>query len=523
MTDTTSQPPVREFFGHPGGLFTLFFTEMWERMSYYGMRGILVLFMTATVATGGLALNDKTATAIYGLYTGSVYFLGIFGGWMADRMIGGQRAVWYGGLIIMSGHIVLAIPSENLFFIGLMLVAIGTGLLKPNIGAMVGQLYASDDDRRDAGYALYYMGINVGSFIGGTVCGYLASSGQPVVLEIAGLTILNIGPGEGWHWAFGAAAVGMGIGLIQYKLTQYKLNTAGVAASLPLTPERSKLSWMLIFGTLGLLTIVTILALTGTIMINAPALAGYVATLVVIVFLAFFARIYFAGNLTEDERKCVIALFLVCVASVLFWAGFEHAGSSFNLFAERFTDRSVTLFGNEYTIPTAWFQNLNPAFIVILTPFFAALWINLGKRMILPSYGLRCAIGVFIMATGFIVMFMAAQVAASGMKASPNWLVAVYFIHTVGELCLSPVALSAVSKLSPRRFAGQMMGLFVLTYSIGSLAAGLLAGEINADNLQEMPSIYLQIGLLVIAGSILVGILAYLTRHWDELTKKIND
>jgi len=484
------------FFGQPAGLSTLFFTEMWERMSYYGMRMLLVLFMTATLQDGGLGLTVASAAAIYGLYTGSVYFMGLPGGWLADRLIGGQKAVWYGGIIIMIGHIVLAIPSDETFFIGLILVVLGTGLLKPNIGAMVGQLYSEEDKRRDSGYAIYYMGINIGSVIGYIVCGYLMEY-------------------QGWHWAFGAAAVGMALGLIQYKKTLNKLEGVGSEPASPLSEKGQKLSWMVVGAFLVTVVVVTFSIMQGFLGFDAVKVAEYVAISFTAIFVIYYASIYFFGNLTKNEMKRLGALLLVCIASACFWSGFEQAGSSLNLFARDYTDRVVASF----EVPTGWFQSLNSVFIVLLSPFFAALWINLGKRLVSPSYGLKCAVGLVVMASGFIVMFFAAQYAASGLKVAPYWLVATYFLHTVGELCLSPVALSAVSKLAPRRFAGQLMGVFVLTYSIGNIISGLLAGNFDPNNVGQMPELYSQIAIFSIGIGIVIFLLAFKTRFWESLAE----
>jgi POT family proton-dependent oligopeptide transporter len=469
-------------------------------MSYYGMRALLVLFMTASMQEGGLAITVASATAIYGLYTGSVYFMGLPGGWIADRLIGGQKAVWYGALIIMTGHIVLAIPSDSTFFIGLVLVVLGTGLLKPNIGAMVGQLYSPEDQRRDAGYTLYYMGINIGSVIGYIVCGWLQ---------------VNMG----YHWAFGAAAIGMGIGLIQYSKTLHKLDGVSSEPTVKLSASGQKKSWTIISVFLVALTIVAFLMISGALSFDPVTLAQYVAVGITAVFLAYYAGIYMYGNLTGNEKRSLGALFLVCLASIFFWAGFEQAGSSLNLFGRDYTDRIMGTF----EIPPAWFQSANSFFIILLSPFFAALWVNLGKKMITPSYGIKCAIGLIIMATGFIVMFFAAQLAASGLKVAPYWLVATYFLHTVGELCLSPVALSAVSKVSPRRISGQMMGVFVLTYSIGNVVAGLLAGNFDPENVDQMPNLYLQISLFTIAIGIVIALFTLKTKHWEKLADHPED
>ncbi len=497
MTDSTanstSTPNNRAFFGHPKGLQTLFLTEMWERMSYYGMRGLLVLFMTATLQDGGLALTTATATAIYGLYTASVYFMGLPGGWIADRLIGGQKAIWYGGIIIMCGHIVLAIPNDSTFFVGLILVILGTGLLKPNIGAVVGQLYSKTDERRDAGYAIYYMGINVGSLIGYTVCGWLAVE-------------------AGWHYAFGAAAVGMFFGLVQFYRTSDNLQGVSAAPEVGMSPAGQRRSWMSIMIFLGALAVVTVLTMLGTISIDAVSMAQNVAVVFTATFFIYFGVIYFRGKLSATEKKGMWALMLVCIASACFWSGFEQAGSSLNLFARDYTDRMI----GGFEIPTAWFQNANPFFIIMLTPFFAAMWIKLGQRMVSPGYGIKCAVGLMIMASGFIVMIFAAQIAAGGAKAAPFFLILTYFLHTVGELCLSPIALSAVSKLSPQRFIGQMMGVFVLTYSIGNIIAGLLAGNFDPSNVAQMPSLFQSIATFSIGVGAVVLLVALVSKGWER-------
>ena len=502
MTETVAAPAEdhmkdAEFFGHPKGLRTLFFTEMWERMSYYGMRGLLVLFMTEAMMSGGLELTVLTATSIYALYTAFVYFMGLPGGWIADRLIGSQRTVWYGGIIIMCGHIVLAIPNESTFFVGLILVVLGTGLLKPNIGALVGQLYSASDVRRDSGYALYYMGINIGSVIGYTVCGYLAEN-------------------VGWHWAFGAAAIGMAFGLIQFRLTSGNLKGEGAEPNQPLTPAGAKAAWLVIAGFLVTLTILAGLLIFRVVSIDPVVIARYTAVLFVLFFIVYFSGIFVLGKLSPVEKKGMWALLVVCVASAVFWSGFEQAGSSMNLFARDYTDRLIGTF----QVPTTWFQNANSTFIILLSPFFAALWVWLGKRMVSPAYGVKCAVGLIIMASGFIIMYFAAHIAASGLKAAPYWLVMTYFVHTVGELVLSPVALSAVSKLSPRRFIGQMMGVFVLTYSIGNIIAGIFAGNFDPENVAEMPGLYLQIVKVSVVLGIILLLIGLVTKNWETEVQK---
>ncbi len=495
MNNSTSSSVDTGFFGHPKGLQTLFLTEMWERMSYYGMRGLLVIFMTAALTDGGLAMTTATATAIYGIYTASVYFMGLPGGWLADRLIGGQKAIWYGGIIIMLGHIVLAIPNESTFFIGLILVVLGTGLLKPNIGAAVGLLYGASDERRDAGYALYYMGINIGSLIGYTVCGYL---GEEV----------------GWHYGFGAAAVGMAFGLIYFQLTKDKLQGAGAQPTQALSAKGTNLTYTAIAAFLIILAAVTVATLNGSINLNAEQLRDHAQKAFMLIFFVSFAYVFFMGGLSNVEKKGMAALFLVCVASTCFWLGFEQAGSSLSLFTRDFTER--TMFG--FDIPVSWFQNANPFFIILLTPFFAAFWIRLGQKWVTPAYGIKCAIGLMIMGSGFIVMVVAAKIAASGTSAAAYFLILTYFLHTVGELWLSPIALSAVSKLAPKRYIGQMMGVFVLTYSMGNIIASQLAGSYDANNVADLPNLYQQIAIISIGAGAVALLIGMFSKGWEKET-----
>ena len=510
MTDSTEMPagipgalapPVgdeRQIFGHPMGLFPVSVTEMWERMSYYGMRGILVLFMTAAIAEGGLAIGTATAVAIYGLYTASVYFMGLPGGWIADRLIGSQRAIWYGGIVIMCGHIVLAIPNDSAFFLGLLLVVLGTGLLKPNISAVVGQLYGAGDTRRDSGYALYYMFINIGSLIGYTVCGGLYEW-------------------QGAHWAFGASAVGMALGLIVFRSTRHHLGDAGAEPTAPMSEAGRARSWTVIWAGIALIVAVTAAMLAGLFTFDPIAASEVVAYVFTTIFFVYFFWVYLLGGLTPVEKRGMWAFMLICVASTMFWSGFEQAGSSLNLFGQDFTDRNI----GGFELPTAWLQNVNPAFIILLTPFFAAFWIWLGKRMMTPGYGLKMGVGLIIMGLGFVVMYFAAQAAAQG-KVAIFWLVLTYFLHTVGELTLSPISLSAVSKLSPPRYLGQMMGLFVLTYSMGNIVAGLLAGNFDPENVEPMPDLFQMIATFAIGVGAVVFAIGLVTKSWEKEVQEAN-
>lgn len=500
MNNPNSYGSSSDILGHPRGLPSLFFTEMWERMSYYGMRALLVLFMVAAIADGGLGIDEADAIAIYGLYTGAVYFMGLSGGWIADRLLGSQKAIWYGAIIIMCGHIVLAIPSEKSFFIGLVLVVLGTGLLKPNISALVGLLYKGGDPRRDAGYSIYYMGINIGSVIGNLVCGYL---------QVA----------YGYHWAFGAAAVGMALGLLVFRMTIDSLHGHGAKPSQPMNESGTKKAWGVIALVIAIIVSITVMGIAGFISFDPIIIAKYTAGIFTAIFFVYFGYIFFMGQLNGTEKKGMLALFLICVASALFWSGFEQAGGTLNLFAQKYTDRFI----DDFEIPTAWFQGLNSVYIIVLSPFIAYLWMFLGKKVYNPTSGIKCAIGLLIMASGFLVMFSAASYAAQGLKVAPYWLVATYFLHSLGELFLSPIALSAVSKLSPKRFAGQLMGVFVLTYSIGNVVAGVLASGYDPKEVTNLPNLFYDIAIIsLISGGVILALTIFVTQKWEKEADEAN-
>jgi len=472
--------------GHPRGLITLATTEMWERFSYYGMRALLVLFMVESLEEGGLGYSDQAATAIYGLYTAAVYMLALPGGWIADRLLGAQRAVWFGGIIIMSGHFVLAIPSVATFFLGLILVAMGTGLLKPNISAIVGEFYPPGDPRRDGGFTIFYMGINIGAALGPLVCGWLAQNN--------------------WHYGFAAAGVGMFFGLIQFKLTQSQLGDAGLAPPAKAGSDKAfrRKAWGGILAFLLLVAFLFVGGLTGILHFDAVALAqGNTYTIVALAFI-YFGYVLLLGRLTAEERSRVIVIIVLFIAAAMFWSGFEQAGSSLNLFAERYTIRE---FGG-FEIPASWFQSLNPVFIIILAPIYSMIWVALARRHLDPSIPLKFALGLIILGLGFAVMIGAAALVAEGQQVFPTWLFFTYLLHTMGELALSPVGLSSVTKLAPRRFVGQMMGVWFLAASLGNILAGVLAGEFRADAVDEMPRLYLQIVLTTVGSGVLLALLA---------------
>lgn len=445
------------FFGHPKGLSTLFFTEMWERFSYYGMRALLTLYMTRAVVQGGLGFDEKYAGVIYATYVSSVWYLPLIGGWLADRFLGARRAVLIGGIVIASGHYCMVINSVPTFYSGLVLIAIGTGLLKPNISAMVGQLYPTEDERRDAGFSIFYMGINLGAFFAPLVTGFLAQGGTFRRFIVAA----GMDPNNSWHWGFGAAGVGMTLGVIQYVFGGKRLGTVGAAPDpKPAASAAKKRD-----------TLTTVLAVTGALI---GAAFGYKFGEGGWISVPFWSVVgYFAGYLTGttrllqgDERQRVLVIFILVLFSIIFWMTFEQAGSSLTLFADRLTRTEI--FGFQF--PSSWFQSVQPIFIIALAPVFAYIWQRLGDRQ--PSSPAKFSMGLILAGVAFVVVSFASTLTGAG-RVSPFWLVAVYFLQTLGELCLSPVGLSTITKLSPARMVGLMMGVWFLSIAIGSYIAGL--------------------------------------------------
>jgi proton-dependent oligopeptide transporter, POT family len=488
----------RGFFGHPRGLSTLFFTEMWERFSYYGMRALLILFMTAAPATGGLGFDTGTAGAIYGLYTAMVYMTTLPGGWIADRLIGPQRAVLYGGILIACGHFSLAIPSLTSFYTGLVLIVIGTGLLKGNVSVIVGRLYKPADERRDAGFSIFYMGINLGGLIAPLICGWLAQSEQfRGVLAAAGIS-----PELSWHFGFGMAAVGMFFGIVQYLGGWKHLGNAGME---PVAPEneaaRARQRRQLQLGIVAVVAVAGLLvalSLSGILQITAKGLGDAFGILLLLITVTFFLWLFLSAQWTPTERKRLIVVLVLFLGATVFWSVFEQQGSSLNLFAERNTDTSIL--GHRF--PPSWFQSVGSVFIILLAPVFAWIWIRLGKHN--PSSPAKFTIGLFFVAAGFGVMFMAARLTQSGIRVSPLWLVATYLLHTIGELCLSPVGMSAITRLAPARIVGLTMGVWYLALSVGSYLGGRVASLYETFTL---PELFGAVGLYALAAAVLMGLL----------------
>lgn len=493
---TASATNDRGFFGHPWGLSTLFLTEMWERFSYYGLRPLLVLFMSAAMAQGGFGFERKQAAAIVGIYASSVYLASLPGGWVADRLLGLRRAILIGAVLISCGHISIGLSAfahgKVTFFIGLIFIVLGTGLLKPNISAIVGDLYPEGGARRDAGFSIFYMGINGGAVLGQTVTGIL-------------------GEKYGWHLGFGAAGVGMLIGLTFFAVRARKtLGNLGLDISRhpdPAVQARQQRAIKLALAAgLGLLALVVVLVALGVLHIEPQAIGQSMAYVLVGMAVCYFAYIFIFGGLNSDEKKRVGVIAILFVFAAIFWSAFEQAPTSLNLFAKDFTNRNVAGF----VIPATWFQNINSIFIVLLAPFFAALWLKLANRGTNPSSPLKFALGLLFGGLGFGVMIFAAYavVASNGsIKVSAWWLVVSYIFQTMGELCLSPVGLSSMTKLSPRKYVGQMMGIWFLATALGNLIAGLVGGNVDPEKLDQMPKLFIiTTASLVVAGLLLAAL-----------------
>jgi POT family proton-dependent oligopeptide transporter len=431
--------------GHPSGLTTLFFTELWERFSYYGMRAILVLYMVAAPAQGGLGFDTKEAASLYGTYTMSVYLTALPGGLIADKWLGARLAVLLGGVVIACGHFTMVFQSTTALYAGMALIAIGTGLLKPNISAMVGGLYRENDPRRDSGFSLFYMGINLGAVLAPLVCGYLAQSeGFRAFLAARGFD-----PGASWHWGFGAAGVGMVLGLVVFVAQRGRLRDA----------QRR-------------------LERRGVVVRDGDEAARA------------------AERLSAGDWKRIGVIFVFFLFTILFWGAYEQKGASLNLFARDLVNTQV--FG--FAFPSSWLQSLTPFYVIILAPLFSVLWVRMGDRQ--PSSPAKFTLGLLFIGLAYLVFMVPAAWMTAGGRVSPLWLVGLYFLEVVGEMCLSPVGLSTVTKLSPAKLVGIMMGVWFLASSLGSKLAGYLSGFFVADDPATLVRLYggIAAGLLVATG-----------------------
>ena len=489
----------RGFFGHPRGLSTLFFTEMWERFSFYGLRAILFLYMTTEVAKGGLNFPRPFAGLIMATYASSVYWTPLIGGWLADKWLGARRAVLVGGIVIACGHFSMAIDTMPTFYLGLTLIAIGTGFLKPNVSTMVGYLYDEGDARRDGGFSIFYMGINLGALLAPLVVGYL---GQRVE----------------WHYGFGAAGVFMVLGLIQYVLGRKRLR--GVGEKPKTDSDISQVTKGKSEGEAQGFDFVTVaLSLVGGVLgfvagwkYGGAGLVGGLFPGVMFLFLG-----YILGTLRGLERRDVlrvVVIFILFVFSVIFWMSFEQAATSLTLFADKLT--RLNLFG--FRFPSSWYQSVQPTFVVLLAPVFAAIWVKLGRRD--PSSPMKFALGLFFAALAFaVVAFASTLIPATGgaeltdaQRVGPLWLVLVYFLQTLGELCLSPVGLSTVTKVSPARLVGLMMGVWFLSISIGDFIAGIMGGMFNEKAEGALLKMFGTVALITIVAGIILAVLTPLIK-----------
>ncbi|HEX8558077.1 MAG TPA: peptide MFS transporter [Pyrinomonadaceae bacterium] len=504
--------------GHPRGLTTLFFTEMWERFSYYGMRAILFLYMTAAIDKGGLGWDAESAGPIFGLYASSVYFLPLIGGWAADRFMGAKLATFIGGVIIMLGHFALAVPTNAFFYLGLVLVAVGTGFLKSNISAMVGHLYDRDDPRRDGGFSIFYMGINLGAFTAPLVCGFLAQSDYFRGL-IAGW---GFDPNSSWHFGFAAAGVGMAFGLVQYVVGRDRLRGVGdppAARRRDMAPLRSSDLAEPGASDFSLGYVVKMALLLG-VAVGVVLGASYVRdfsfalsyVLMPTVLVAGLIAVLLTGmqdRLSAEDWKRLATIFVLFSFSTVFWMGFEQASTSFNAFAERLTERTV--FGWEF--PASWLQAINPLMIISLAPVFAWIWVKMGDRQ--PSDPVKFSVGLFFGGLGFVVVAFAASLLGGG-RVSWTWFLLIYLFHTIGELCLSPVGLSSMTKLAPGRMVSLMLGVWFLSISMGNYFAGLVAGEFEESS-AVLVGIFSKVAMILIGGAVL---LALITPFVKKLTAR---
>lgn len=478
MSDPTTTTIVspdhgRSFFGHPRGLVTCFMVEFFERFTYYGMRSMLVLFLAAPLVSDnpGFGVDGATAGAVYALFTGGAYLLAIPGGWIADRLIGQRKAIFIGGLFIAAGNFILAIPATPaVFYSGVFVMVLGIGLLKPNVSSVVGALYEGQSGaRRDAGFSIFYMGINTGAFI------------APLITGILGERI-------GWHWGFGAAGAGMLIGLLVFRSqARPRLGENGLLPSA--NPEEQRRARTISLVGLGACFLVILLAMAGVYTPNPVAIAGNMSTIMLTMSALYFAYLFLFAGLTLDEKKRIAVIVVLFTFSMFFWGAFEQAPTSLNLFARDFTDR--TIFGWE--MPTSWLQALNSLFVILFAPVLAVVWERLGAKGKNPSSPTKFAIALVLAGLGFWLMIAAADrvVASQGtLKVSAWWLTVSYFLQSVGELCLSPVGLSSMIILSPKRFVGQMMGVWFTSIALGNLFAGLVGGSVDPSQLGAMPELF---------------------------------
>ena len=452
-----------DFLGHPKGLFVCFATEMWERFSYYGMRALLILYLTKH-----WEFTDATSYLIYGAYTSLVYIMPVFGGMLADQILGSKKAVTYGAILLVFGHLGMTVESnEQIFYLSLALIVSGVGFLKPNISTMVGALYEEGDPRRDSGFTIFYMGINIGAFTATLLCGYLGE-------EI------------GWAYGFGAAGIGMLLGLFIFLWGQKYLEGLAEPPSNKYMTKVNGISyenWAYISG--------VVMVLVTWFLVQNSQLVGQLLGGFGIIFIGAWL-LYALLKCAPEERDRLIVVGILILFSLIFWALFEQAGSSLNILTDRGVDRVI--FGWE--VPASMFQSLNAGFIFTIAPLFALLWISLAKRNMEPSTPIKFSIGIVFVGLGFLALVYGMN-SSEGLQTGVIWIVLIYLLHTLGELCLSPVGLSSVTKLSPQRIVGFMMGMWFFASAAGNYVASLIAKGTAGDPVMLIAEkIYLQVMFL---------------------------
>ncbi|UNM96996.1 peptide MFS transporter [Ignatzschineria rhizosphaerae] len=479
------------FFGHPKPLSSLFFTEMWERFSFYGIRPILILFMVATVNNNGLGIDTATASAIVGIFGGAIYLAALPGGWIADNWLGQERSVWYGSIIIALGHLSIALSAwlaVHFFYLGLILIVIGSGLFKTCISVIVGMLYKEDDQRRDSGFSIFYMGINLGAFLAPIIGGVLNKQ-------------------FGWHAGFAVGGVGMLIALLIFRTKAMPAmerfaDAEHIEKSWGTPKNITKSTKTVVFAALALFVVMFIGVSVGLIPFSPTVIVTYTTVILTVSVGAYFLGLFFFAKLTRKERFQLIICLILFTASAFFWSAFEQQPTSMNLFVDSYTDRHI--FGFE--VPTEWFQSVNSIFIIIFAPLFAALWPLMNRYHLEPSSITKFAFGLFFAAIGFVCLYTASKLVVSGdALASPSWMIACMLFLTFGELCLSPVGLSIMTKIAPKMIRGQIMGLWFASLSLGNLVASKVGGNVHADTIADLPDIFFTVIMaLVIVGGILL-------------------
>ena len=479
-----------DILGHPKGLFVCFATEMWERFSYYGMRALLILYLTKH-----WEFSDAASYLIYGAYTSLVYIMPVFGGMLADQILGSKKAVTYGAVLLVFGHLGMTVESnEQIFYLSLALIVSGVGFLKPNISTMVGALYEEGDPRRDSGFTIFYMGINIGAFTATLLCGYLGE-------EI------------GWAWGFGAAGIGMLVGLIIFLWGQKYLEGLAEPPSEKYKEKKVGITfenWAYISG--------IVMVLTTWFLVQNSQLVGQLLGGFGFIFIGAWL-IYALFKCDPEERDRLIVVGILILFSLIFWALFEQAGSSLNILTDRGVDRVI--FGWE--VPASMFQSLNAGFIFTIAPLFALLWISLAKRNMEPSTPIKFSIGIVFVGLGFLALVYGMK-SSDGLQTGVMWIILIYLLHTLGELCLSPVGLSSVTKLSPQRIVGFMMGMWFFASAAGNYVAGLIAratssessgvsGEVyNLAQKQSFIDVYTDVGLMAIGCGIILALITPLLK-----------